>query len=161
MIKSFKVKLNPNNKQKSFLKASASVSRFVYNWTLEQQQINYKNGGKFINNFDLRKRLTLLKKENLNWLYNYDVDIAKQAVKDVCDSYIKFFKKSNGFPKFKSKKYSKESFFVDNVKIKIENNYIKIPKIKTKIKLSEKCYIPLNCKYLNPRITNDGVNWFL
>jgi len=161
MIKSFKVKLKPNNKQESFLKANASVSRFAYNWTLEQQQINYKNGGKFLNNFDLRKRLTLLKKENLNWLYNYDVDITKQAVKDACDSYIKFFKQGKGFPKFKSKKHAKESFFVDNFKIKIENDCIKIPKLKTKIKLAEKGYIPLNCKYSNPRITNDGVSWFL
>jgi putative transposase len=161
MIKSFKVKLKPNNKQESFLKANASVSRFAYNWTLEQQQINYKNGGKFLNNFDLRKRLTLLKKENLNWLYNYDVDITKQAVKDACDSYIKFFKQGKGFPKFKNKKHAKESFFVDNCRIKIENNCIKIPKLKTKIKLVEKGYIPLNCKYSNPRITNDGVSWFL
>lgn len=161
MIKSFKVKLKPNNKQKSFLFANTNVSRFAYNWTLEQQQINYKNGGKFLNNFDLRKKLTTLKQEELSWLYNYDVDIAKQAVKDACDSYIKFFKQGNGFPKFKSKRLSRPSFFIDNMKIKIENNCIKIPKLKTKIKLSEKGYIPLNCKYSNPRITNDGVNWFL
>ena len=161
MIKSFKVKLTPNNKQLSFLNANASVSRFAYNWTLEQQQINYKNGGKFINNFDLRKKLTTLKKENLGWLYNYDVDITKQAVKDACDSYVKFFKNGKGFPRFKSKKHAKESFFIDNFKIKITENTVKIPKLKTPIKLAEKNYIPLNCKYSNPRITSDGVNWFL
>jgi putative transposase len=161
MIKSFKVRLKPNNKQKSFLLANANVARFVYNWTLEQQQVNYKNGNKFLSNFDLRKKLTLLKKDELNWLYNYDVDIAKQAVKDACDSYITFFKKGYGFPKFKSKKHSKPSFFIDNLKIKIFANAIKIPKLDTKIKLSEVNYIPLNAKYSNPRITFDGVNWFL
>ena len=82
MIKSFKVRLEPNNNQKSFLFANTNVSRFAYNWTLEQQQINYKNGGKFISNFDLRKKLTTLKQEELSWLYNYNVDITKQAVKD-------------------------------------------------------------------------------
>jgi putative transposase len=161
MIKSFKVKLAPNNKQKSFLKANASISRFAYNWTLEQQQTNYKNGGKFLSHFDLRKRMTKLKQEELSWLYNYDVDIVKQGVKDACESYMRFFKQGKGFPKFKSKKYSKESFFVDNLRIKIESNCIKIPKLKTKIKITEKGYIPLSCKYSNPRITNDGVNWFL
>lgn len=161
MIKSFKVRLKPNNIQKSLLFANANVARFAYNWALEQQQTNHKNGGKFISNFDLRKKLTILKKDELSWLYNYDVDIVKQAIKDACDSYITFFKKGFGFPKFKSKKYSKPSFFVDNIKIKIFANTIKIPKLKTKIKLSEKNYIPLNAKYLNPRITFDGVNWHL
>lgn len=161
MIKSFKVRLEPNNNQKSFLFANTNVSRFAYNWTLEQQQINYKNGGKFISNFDLRKKLTTLKQAELSWLYNYDVDITKQAVKDACDSYIKFFNKGFGFPKFKSKRFSKPSFFIDNIKIKIFESSIKIPKLETKIKLSEKGYIPLNAKYSNPRITFDGVNWFL
>lgn len=161
MIKSFKVKLKLNNKQKTFLEGNASVSRFIYNWTLARQKQNYEQGGKFINNFDLRKELTILKKSELAWLYNYDVDIAKQSVKDACDSYIKFFKKKSQFPKFKSKKYSKKSFFVDNIKIKISNDGVKIPKLKTIIKFAESGYIPLNCKYLNPRITNDGIDWFL
>ena len=86
----------------------------------------------------------ILKKSELSWLYNYDVDIAKQAVKDACDSYIKFFKRKSGFPRFKSKKYSKKSFFVDNIKIKITDNGVKIPKLKTIIKFAEKYYIPLN-----------------
>jgi putative transposase len=161
MIKSFKVRLEPNNRQKSLLFANASVARFAYNWTLEQQQTNYKNGGKFISNFDLRKKLTTLKQEELSWLYNYDVDIVKQAIKDACDSYIKFFNKGLGFPKFKNKRFSKPSFFVDNIKIKIFENSIKIPKLSTKIRLSEKGYMPLDAKYSNPRITFDGVNWFL
>ena len=161
MIKSFKVRLKLNNKQKSFFNGNANISRFVYNWALARQKQNYQDGGKFINNFDLRKELTILKKSELSWLYNYDVDIAKQAVKDACDSYIKFFKRKSCFPRFKSKKYSKKSFFVDNIKIKITDNGVKIPKLKTIIKFAEKYYIPLNCKYANPRITSDGINWFL
>ena len=30
---------------------------FAYNWALNRQQENYKNGGKFISAFDLQKNL--------------------------------------------------------------------------------------------------------
>ena len=61
MIKSIKVMLLPNNKQKSKLFASAGTARFAYNWTLEKQQENHGHGGKFITDNDLRKEFTQLK----------------------------------------------------------------------------------------------------
>ena len=71
MITTLKVRLEPNNKQKSKLFQSAGVARWAYNWTLERQEENYQNGGKFIKDGDLRKELTLLKQtEELKWLNN-------------------------------------------------------------------------------------------
>ena len=45
MIKSIKIQLKPNNKQKTKLFECAGVARWAYNWTLARQQENYKNGG--------------------------------------------------------------------------------------------------------------------
>ena len=45
MIKSFKVRLKLNNKQKSFFNGNANISRFVYNWALARQKQNYQDGG--------------------------------------------------------------------------------------------------------------------
>ena len=47
MIKSVKIRLFPNKIQESLLYKSANISRFVYNWTLNQQIENYKNGEKY------------------------------------------------------------------------------------------------------------------
>lgn len=163
MIKSYKVKLKLNNKQRTILANNANVARFIYNLTLEMQQTNYKNGGKFLSDCDIRKQITKLKQnpEALAWLYHYDCDIVKQAVKDACNAYKRFFRLKKGFPKFKSKKHTKPSFYVDCIKLKINNGYIKIPKC-SKIKLYEKNYIPENLKlYSNPRITSDGIDWYL
>jgi putative transposase len=55
VIKSIKVMLLPNNKQRTKLFQSAGVARWAYNWTLAKQQENYKNGGKFISDGELRK----------------------------------------------------------------------------------------------------------
>lgn len=63
MIKTYKVMLLPNNKQKTKLFQCAGVSRWAYNWTLATQQENYKNGGTFLNDNELRKMLTQLKKQ--------------------------------------------------------------------------------------------------
>ena len=159
-MKTFKTKLKLNNKQRTRLFKNASVSRFVYNLTLEMQETNYKNGGKFLSDCEIRKAITIRKKEDLTWLYDYNCDIVKQAVKDACRAYKKFFNKKAKKPKFKSAKLTKPSFYVDGWKLKIENGYVKIP-LCTKIKLYEKDYILEGLNYQNPRITFDGINWWL
>lgn len=172
MIKSIKVMLLPNNKQRTKLFQSAGTSRWAYNWTLTRQQENYKNGGKFISDGELRKELTQLKKtDELNWLNAYSNNITKQSIKDACLAFQRFFKHQSDFPKFKSKRKSTSSFYVDNCKIEFSENKVKLEKIADStrkkrakvnwIKLAEKNRIPLNCKYYNPRITFDGINWWI
>ena len=164
--------LIPNNKQKTKLFQSAGVARFSYNWTLAKQQENYKNGGKFISDGDLRKEFTILKKtEDYEWLNQYSNNIPKQAIKDACDSYKRFFKGCSQFPRFKNKKKSKPSFYVDNIKIQFTETHVKLEKISNStkrnkaklnwIRLAEKNRVPLNCKYINPRVTFDGINWWI
>ena len=48
VIKTIRVMLLPNNKQKTKLFQYANTARFAYNWALGREQENYKNGGKFI-----------------------------------------------------------------------------------------------------------------
>ena len=172
MIKSIKVMLVPNNKQKTKLFQCFGVSRFAYNWTLGKQQENYKNGGKFISDNDLRKEFTKLKKtKEYEWLNQYSNNIPKQAIKDACDSYKRFFKGYSKFPKFKSKKKSKPSFYVDNLNIQFTDTHVKLEKISNStkknkaklnwIRLAEKGRVPINCKYSNPRVSFDGVNFWI
>lgn len=172
MIKSVKVMLVPNNKQKTKLIQCFGVSRFAYNWTLKRQQENYKNGGKFISDLDLRKEFTQLKKqEEYKWLNNYSNNIPKQAIKDACIAYKRFFDGHSEFPKFKSRKKSKNSFYVDTDKIQFTKTHVKLEKIsisrkknKAKlnfVRLSEKDRIPTDSKYNNPRVTFDGINFWI
>ena len=172
MIKSIKVMLLPNNKQHTKLFQSAGVARWAYNWTLARQQENYKNGGKFISDGELRKELTQIKRtDEFNWLNDYSNNITKQSIKDACLAFQRFFKHQSDFPKFKSKRKSTPSFYVDNCKIEFSENKVKLEKLtdskkqnKQKlnwIKLAEKNRIPSHCKYYNPRVTFDGINWWI
>lgn len=53
-------------------------------------------------------------------------NVTKQAIKDACDSYKRFFKGQSKFPKFKSKKKSRPSFYQDNCKIKFSDTHVKL-----------------------------------
>ena len=172
MYKAIKVMLHPNNKQRTKMFQCFGVSRFSYNWALNRQQENYKDGGKFISAFDLMKELVRLKKTfEYNWLNNYSSDIPAMAITDACTGYKNFFEGRRDFPKFKSKKRSRPSFYIHSAKIKFTDTHVKLMKIAGSqrrnrlklnwVKLAERGRIPTNCNYSNPRITFDGINFWI
>lgn len=161
MIEGLKVRLEPNNEQKTKLFQSAGTARYAYNWTLAKQEENYKNGGKFIKDGEMRKAFTKLKNtEECKWLYNYSNNITKQAIKDACEAHIRFFKGQADKPKFKSRRKSKPKFYQDTEKIKFTESHVRIEKIGW-IRLSESGRIPQNAKYVNPRVKYDGLRWYV
>ena len=170
MTLTYKVRLEPNNKQVGKFRQFAGAARFAYNWALEQQDKNHKEGGKFLSDCDLRKQFTLHKQTN-TWLYNISNDVTAQAIIDACLAYQRFFKKQAKFPKFKSRKRSKPSFYQGCFKIKATDTHIKLEKISNSlrknrqianwVKLSETNRIPFVKSYLNPRITFDGLHWYV
>ena len=172
MIKSIKVRLSPNNKQLTRLFQYAGYARFAYNWAVAKEQENYKQGNKFLTDNELRKEFTQLKKqEEYNWLNEVSNNVTKQAIKDACNTYKRFFKGYCKYPKFKSKKYSTPSFYQDNGKIRFTDTHVKVEGISRSkkrnkqklnwIKLCEKGRIPTNCKYMHPRFTFDGLYWYV
>lgn len=172
MIRTIKVQLCPNNKQRTKFFQNAGVARFAYNWALSYQKLNYDSGGKFLSDCELRRIFTELKRDpKYAWLCNYSNNIAKQAIKDACIAYKNFFSGRSNFPKFKSKKKSKPSFYIDNVNIKFTGTHVKLEKISDSrksnrqvlnwIRLAEHDRVPVDSHYSNPRITFDGLNWWI
>lgn len=164
--------LLPNNKQSTKLFQYARAARYAYNWALEREQENYKNGGKFISDGDLRKEFTQLKRtEECAWLNNISNNVTKQAIKDACEAYKDFFKGYTKFPRFKSKKHSVPKFYQDNVKIQFTDTHVKVEGFATSkkknkqklnwIRLAEHGRIPTDCKYFNPRFKYDELNWYI
>ena len=172
MIKTIRVMLIPNRKQKTKLFQYANTARFAYNWALGREKENYENGGKFLSDRELRKEFTQLKKtEKHAWLNEVSNNVTKQAVKDACNAYKRFFRGLAKFPRFKARKHTDPSFYQDNVKIRFTDTHVKVEgfsasKKKNKqklnwVRLAEHSRIPTDCKYTNPRIKYDGLNWWL
>ena len=172
MIKAIKVMLLPNNVQKTKLYQYAGAARFAYNWALAREKENYENGGKFLSDSELRKEFTKLRHtEGYAWLLSVSNNVTKQAIKDACNAYTNFFKGLQDYPKFKSRKKSIPKFYQDTEKIRFSDTHVKVEgfalsKKKNKqklnwIRLAEHGRIPTDVKYTNPRISFDGLNWWI
>ena len=201
MIRTIKVQLNPNNKQRTKLFEYAGASRFAYNWALAKEIESLKEKKEFISGSILRKEFTELRHSSgFEWLERVSNNVTKQAIKDLCNAYKRFFdmrKKSGykaysnkfleyckrvdkvpafydsvGHPKFKKKKdVQRYGFYQDTGKIKFTETHVKVEGFAggrkrnrqdlNWIRLAEKGRIPVDVKYYNPRITFDGINWWI
>lgn len=160
MIKTFKVELAPNNKQRSLLQQCAGTARWTYNWALAKEKENYEATGKFLFDGELRRQLTQLKQTDFPWLCKYSNNVTKQAVKDCSIALRNFFRKNAEFPTFKSKRKTRPSFYHDPVKLKVSETHVQLEKI-GRVRLKERGRVPLDVTYQNPRITCDNGRWFI
>lgn len=161
MIKAFKVQLQPNNKQRSLLFQCAGTARWAYNHALARQKQHFEETNGFISHRDIRKELTQLKRtDEFKWLYQYSNNITKQAIKDADTAFRNFFRKNARYPRFKSKRHTRPSFYHDPVKLKLTERHVQL-EMTGKIRLREPGHIPLGVKYVNPRISFDGINWWI
>ena len=164
--------LIPNNVQQTKLFQYAGASRFAYNWALAREKENYEKGGRFIPDTKLRKEFTRLRNsDEYAWLLNVSNNVTKQAIKDACSAYKNFFKGLQRYPRFKAKKKSMPKFYQDNIKIQFRDTHVKFEGFsfsrkanKQKlnwVKLAEHGRIPTDAKYRNPRVSFDGLNWWI
>ncbi len=159
MILAKKVRIKPTPEQEQCLWRSAGATRWTYNWTLARQEENYRNGGKFIQDGELRKELTKLKyTEEYTWLNEVSAQTTNQAVKDACDAYKRMFKGQARKPKFKSRKRSKPAFYSRCDQFKAKGSAVYLEKIGW-LQTSE--LFPKVDKYSNPRVSFDGKYWYV
>ena len=133
MITTIKVRIYPNNEQINHLFQHFGSTRYIYNRLLKLKCYTYKKYGKTLSKFDLKKRITVLKKrKNTEWLKNINSQSLQEEVYNKMDKAFKNFFNGSGFPKFKSKNNSRQSFNIpQNIKTTKSKNFITIPKIGT------------------------------
>ncbi|MGL5151462.1 MAG: RNA-guided endonuclease InsQ/TnpB family protein [Clostridium sp.] len=162
MIISTKIKLNPTREQEILFWKSAGVARWAYNYFLSESERYYNENSKSIKESDVRKNINnVLKKTTHTWLKEVSSNVMKQGVKDANIARERWFKGLANKPKFKSRRKSKISFYVNyesfkkikggfrGEKIGVVKTYQALPKLKK------------GEKYSNPRISFDGRSWFL
>ena len=163
-----KIRLLPTKEQEILFWKSVGVARWSYNYFLSesfrvyQEWLADNSKPKHISEMEVRKYINnVLKKTTQTWLKEVGSNVMKQGVKDASESLKRFFNKTSNYPKFKSKKRSKPSFYVNYESLKRTPNGFhgeRIGVVKTRESLPKisKCQ-----KYVNPRITYDGKFWFL
>ena len=131
MKRAYKYKIKPTMKQQKMLSQFFDCARFIYNWGLDRRVRAYKETKKNINYLQLAKELTILKKsDEYKWLKNCANEVLQQSLRNLDKAYTQFFKAKGRFPKFKSKKRSKDVCkFINNVRFDFDKSKVRIPKV--------------------------------
>lgn len=161
MIKSIKIRLLPTKEQEILMNKSVGTARFAYNWGLSKWEEMYKEGLK-PNGKKIKKIFNngIKKEEEYKWLYEVSAQITAQAFTDLQRGFDNFFSKKSKYPRFKSKRKFKESFYVRYDRMNIKNNTVNIEKV-GRVKFTTNYDIPILDKYINPRCGFDGKYWYL
>ena len=133
MLKAHKIRLNPTPAQAEYFMRAAGCARFVFNWGLEHWKAEDEASGK-PSVVALKKHFNAIKREEFPFVLAVTKTVAEGAFMDLGTAFRRFFRgvkagQSVGFPKFKSKKRSKPSFYLANDKIAFDDNGVKIPKL--------------------------------
>lgn len=127
--KGFRVRIYPSQEQIDIIEQTFNSTRYLYNYMLNLKQKLYKFYGIRLSFNHSSKVLTELKKHKI-WLKSVDSKSLQQCLRDLDSAYANFFSGKSKYPKFKSKKRSKNSYRTTHrVRLNIENHTIKIPKV--------------------------------
>lgn len=163
MKKGFKIRLLPTEEQEELMRKSIGCSRFTYNWALNRCNELYEQGVKY-HMSDIRKEFTQFKKqEEFKWLNEVSNTTMVESMRNLEKAFKTFFKGISKYPNFKSKKKSKQSFYVRYDNLYFKDNACNIEKI-GKVKYKTNYNIPQGrgvVKFINPYCSFDGKYWYL
>jgi putative transposase len=128
MLKAQKVRLYPNKEQREIISSQIGGARYVYNRALALRKFAYTKFGMKIGKFTLINHITKLKKrEKTSWLKEIDSQAIQQSIANMDKAYQHFFK-GGGYPKFKSRHHSRQSYQYPQ-RVKIDGNKVFLPKV--------------------------------
>jgi len=168
LIKTRKVEINPTNIQRTIINNNINGSRFVYNWCLEKFKNDFENGIKDYSKYGYINNIVMLKNidPNLYWLKDVSSVNIQQSIIDFDSSVQRFFKKTSKYPKFKSRKRSKQSYREQNggvaLPIRTQGRKIWIPLVGwVKIKGKPEKYLPNNQTIKRITISRDVDKYYV
>ena len=140
MEKQFRFRIYPNKEQEMQIQKNFGCVRFVYNYYLEKRIYAYQSEKRILSTNECGRDLTALKKESgYEWLAEADDNSLRYVLRDLDFAYKAFFRslkqknQSTGFPKFKSKRETRQSYKSKNnivrQSVEVYENKIKLPKL--------------------------------
>jgi putative transposase len=141
MIKAHKIRLNPTLEQAHYFVRAAGTARFVFNWVLAEWKARYEAGEK-PSSLSLKKQFNAIRREQFPWSYVVTKCAIEGAFMDVAAAFKHFFEgrkagRNVGYPKFKRKKRSRQSFYLANDKFTVGDHWIDVPKL-GRVNMAEK-----------------------
>ena len=161
--KAYKYKIKPNQQQEELLSKFFGCVRYIYNWGLNAKTSAYKENGKVVGYIQLAKELTSLKQhQDHEWLNECTTEALQQSLRCLDNAFTAFFRKKAKYPRFKSKKHTRDSVkFINHVYFDFDNWTIRLPKL-GKVKLCKnRTFDQSTCKQGTCTVSKDhcGTYW--
>ena len=118
MMRTHKIRLHPTPEQASYFARAAGVARFVWNWALAEWNRQYEAGEK-PTAFKLKKQFNQIRREQFPRTWEVTKNASDQPLLDLGKAFTAFFAGKARRPKFKSKKRSRQSFYLANDKFTV------------------------------------------
>jgi putative transposase len=125
MLKATKVRIYPTDEQIIQLSKDFGATRWLWNQSLSLMSQTYKETGKGVSAYDMKKRIPELKKE-FEWLKETYSQCLQQSILNLSQAFIHFFEGRAKYPTFKSKFDRQSVQYPANVKVQGESE-IKFP----------------------------------
>jgi putative transposase len=125
MLKATKVRIYPTDEQVVQLSKDFGATRWLWNQALAVMSETYKETGKGVSAYDMKKRIPELKKE-YEWLKETYSQCLQQSILNLSQAFINFFEGRTKYPTFKSKFDRQSVQYPANVKLE-GDNAIKFP----------------------------------
>jgi len=131
----YKFRIYPTEEQKAFFEKHFGCVRFIYNYLLNLRIEAYKKDKK-VSGYEAKRYIAKLKKqEDYKWLSEVNSQSLQEAAIDLDKAYMRFFKKLAAYPGFKKKRNGKK-FKIPQHFYLSKKGYLKIPKLKSDIKVN-------------------------
>ena len=147
MNRSQVIRLNPTPEQEVYFRKACGVARHAYNWALARWK-DERATGKWAKMRDLKAEYNRIKGEQFPWCYEVTKCAPEQEFSHLGQALANYWRmkkagtlpklkhprkdgEEGGFPRFKSKKRDRLSFYLANDKFAVDGHTIRIPKLGT------------------------------
>jgi putative transposase len=133
MLVAHLIRLDPNNRQRTYLSRAAGTARFAYNWALTEWGLWYaewKANPNIIgpNEGALRRQLNSIKRDQFPWMLEVTKCAPQMAIIQLGRAFENFFAGRARYPKFRRKGVD-DRFSLSNDDVKLDAKRLRIPKL--------------------------------
>lgn len=125
MLKAIKVRIYPTIEQQTHLAQAFGCVRWVWNQSLAVMSLTYKETGKGLSAYDMKKQIPVWKLEH-EWLKECYSQCLQQSVLNLSRAFINFFDGRAKYPNFKNRHGRQSIQYPQNVKV-LSDGEIKFP----------------------------------
>ncbi|MFX1283393.1 MAG: RNA-guided endonuclease InsQ/TnpB family protein, partial [Promethearchaeota archaeon] len=171
----YRYELRVNNKERTQLTKYADIARFAWNWGLAARKQRYQHqtgAARYTDAMKQHKELNRLKKTAYPWMYEVSKCVPQEALRDLDRAYQNFFTNLHqrkqkqtshkiGFPTFKKKGKSKDSFRLTGViRLFPEVKQVQLPRLGN-LRLKEKPNLPESARILSATVSRLVDRWYI